>query len=337
LATHLLVSVRSFNRIAMSTVSVLQVAATAMLSALRKYLPPALKDLPAPTVSIVKLKQQAVGLGGIRSGEMPGALGSVTRKGLRLDALTRFQMWAPDGNRVDQTIADLNMWVLGNRPSLWASGFLRLALEDAPLSEPVAPGGPWRGLADYRVLYEFDYQDNDGADSLISQIPIAINSEFNESLVITDQMTRWDDSAATSLVVRGPMAVASLSMLAFIPKAVPTAQVTLTRTFDRAAGNPVNHATLAEFLAAISGANLERHSMVTFASFGEFMAEFQNKGASIALGDWNGDGVTDQYESFALSLNPAVTLPTVRDRFEVTYLAAKFNQVAVVYLRAMSG
>ena len=309
-----------------------------MLSALSKYLPPPMKDLPAPTVSVVKLSPRAVGLGGIRSGDMAGPLGSVTRKGVRLDALTRFQVWAPDPNKVGQTIGNLNMLVLGDQPSLWASGFLQLALEDTPLSAPVAaPDGPWRAYADYRVLYEYDYEDDDGADSLIFQIPIAIDSEFNESMLITDQMTRWDNSGAGPLVVRGPMAVASLSMLAFIPNAAPTGKVTLVRTFDGAAGNPVSHASLAEFLAALSGATPERNSIITFASFGDFTAEFQDTGATLAFGDWNGDGVADEYQSLALSLNPAVALATVRDRFKVSYLATKFNQVAVVYLRATNG
>ena len=318
--------------------AMLDVAATTMLDTLSKYLPAPLEGLPAATVSLVKWTERAVGIGGIRSGDAAGPLGSVYRKGVRLDALTRFQVWAPDADQADQALGELNILVLADRASLWASGFLRLALEDTPLSELAAPpDGPWRGHADYRVLYEFDYEDADGAGSLISQIPVTIDGELGESLTITDEMTRWDNSATAPLIVRGPMSVGNLSMLAFVPKAAPSGKVTLVRTFDGAAGNPLNHGTLAEFLTAVSGANPERHSMVTFASFSDFRAQFQSNGDPIAFGDWDGDGVTDQYESLALPMSPAVMLPTVQDRFEVTYLATKFNQVAVVYLRANNG
>jgi hypothetical protein len=316
----------------------LDVAATAMLNALSKYLPPPAKSLPAPSVRVVKLAERPVGLGGTRSGDVTGSLGSIRRKGVRLDALTRFQLWATDATTADKAIGDLNMLVLADRQILWAAGFLRLALEDTPLSEPVAPpAGPWRGHADYRVLYEFDYQDQDGAASLISRIPVAIDHDLGESMTITDDMARWDNLAAAQLVARGPIAVGNLSMLAFMPKAAPTGAVTVARTFDGAAGNPVSHATLKEFLTAVSGVNPERNSMVTFPSFSDFVKAFRDTGGSIALGDWDGDGKIDQYKSLALSLSPAVALPTVRDRFEVTYQAPKFNQVAVVYLRATNG
>jgi len=264
----------------------------------------------------------------------------VRRKGLRLDAIARFQVWAGDANSADAAIANLNMLLLSDRATLWAGGFLKLALEDTPLSQAVgypAEPAPWRGHADYRLLFEFDYQSADGADSVIAQIPVGINGELGESMTISDEMTRWDNLVAPRLVARGAIELGSLSMLAFVPKLAPAAKATLLRSYDGAPGNPKNHANLKEFLAAISGANPERNSMVSFASFSDFMAAFQNMGASVAIGDWDGDGVTDQYQSLTLSMTPAIQLPTVQDRFEVIYGATKFNQVAVVYLRAIQG
>lgn len=316
----------------------LEVAAASMLDSLIKYLPAPVQALPLPTVSVVKLEEKAVGLGGIRSSDVTGVPGSTMRRGIRLNALTRFQVWAPAANDVDQAIRDLNMLVLGDRANLWAEGFLRLVLEDTPLSMPVGPpDGPWRAHADFRVLYEFDFEDTAGAGSIIAQVPVAINGSVGETMTLTDDMARWDNVSAPKLVERGQKDVAALSMLAFIPQAPPNGKVTMRRTFDGATGNPASYATLAEFLTAISGPNPRRNATVTFASFNNFMAAFQDTGDSIAVGDWDGDGVADQYRSLVLSLNPAITLAGVKDRFEVTYGATKFNQVAVAYLRANVG
>ena len=316
----------------------LDVAANAMINSLSRYLPPPLADMPTPVVSLVKLTERAVGIGGIRSGIVTRNAGSMMRRGIRLDALTRFQLWAPDANEINQAITNLQMQVLGDRANLWAEGFLRLALEDAPLSAPVGPpDGPWCGHVDCRVLYEYDFEDADGAESLISQIPVTINGELGESMTLTDEMARWDNKSAPKLVVRGPMTVAGFTMLAFIPLTAPSGKVTLLRTFDGAAGNPANHATLQEFLAATSGDNPERNAMTAFASFKIFMAGFEDTGETVTVGDWDGDGIADTYKSLTLPMEPAVALPTVRDRFEVTYGATKFNQVAVAYLRASKG
>ena len=321
-----------------SAPATLSVAATAMLDTLRRYLPAWVDGLPSPSVSMVRLTERAVGLGGIRSVDVNGPLGSVTRRGLRLDAVARFQVWASDVNSADQAISDLNMLILSDRTNLSAEGFLRLALDDTPLSRiDGPPDGPWRANADYHVLYEYDYEDTDGAESLIARIPVEIDGEFNESMNITDETARWDNLAAPALVVRGAMTITGLSLLVFTPKAAPAGKVTVTRTSDQAAGNPVSHATLGEFLNAISGANAEQNASVTFASFSNFLAAFQDAPGAIGVGDWDANGVIDQYRSLAVSLKPAVALPTVRDRFEVRYAGNKFNQVAVAYLRATQG
>jgi hypothetical protein len=318
--------------------AMLDVAANAMITSLSKHLPPPLADLPAPVVSLVNLTERSVGLGGLRSGDVTGNAGSIMRRGIRVDALTRFQLWAPDANGINQAVADLQMQVLADRENLRSEGFVRLALEDTGLSVPVAPpDGPWHGHVDWRVLYEYDYEDTDGAESLIAQIPVTINTGSEESMTLTDEMARWDNNSAPKLAVRGPVVVAGLTLLAFVPRAVPSGKVTLWRTFDGAAGAPLNHASLADFLAAISAGNPERNAITTFSSFNTFKAAFQDTGDTVTLGDWDGDGVADVYQSLTLSIEPAVTLPTVRDRLEVTYGAAKFNQVAVAYLRAIRG
>ena len=317
--------------------SMLEDAAKAMLDALSKYLPPPVPDLPAGTVSLVRWVERPIGIGGIRSGSVTGAL-ALRRKGVRLEATVRFLVWAGDAMAAGAAIEDLNLSILGARDALRALGFVKLALDDAPISGAAAPAADqWRGSADYRLLYEFSYRSTDGARSLIAKIPVRIDGELRESMSVTDEMARWDNRAAPRLVVRGPAGLASFSMAAFVPKGAPAAKVTLLRSYDGAPGKPKEYADIKQFLAAISGAKPERNAMVSFASFGDFMAAFQKAGAPAAIGDWDGDGVPDEYQPLALPLKPSIQLPTVRDRFEVGYGGPKFDRVAVVYLRATQG
>jgi hypothetical protein len=52
------------------------------------------------------------------------------------------------------------------------------------------------------------------------------------------------------------------------------------------------------------------------------------------LGDWNNDGIPDQYKPSVLTIDPSIELQTVKDRFETTYdNGRKFDRVGVAYLR----
>src|SRR5207237_3579845 len=98
---------------------------------------------------------------------------------------------------------------MADRETLRAAGFQRLSLESTPVAQPfVDTVGGWRRYADYRVLYEFDYQSTDGVQSLIVRIPINIDSGLdNQSMIVTDAMTRWDSTKAPGLVVRGASSI----------------------------------------------------------------------------------------------------------------------------------
>jgi hypothetical protein len=161
-----------------------------------------------------------------------------------------------------------------------------------------------------------------------------MNSGLNQSMTISDEMIRWDDKIATALVVLGPVSIGELSLLTFVPGPPPTAAVTVTRTFE-GAGNPVIHATLASFLAAVSGDNpAERNAKITFVSFTEFQNAFKSLGDPIAMGDLDNDGVADMYKPLALAIDPPIQLMRTVDRFEIAYKGPRFDQLAVAYLRA---
>ncbi len=323
-------------------------AVDAMVSTLAAYLPLAGGALPDPTVSLTSLTERIVGLGNSRGSEPRGELGSVDLRGLRLDAVVRFQVWAGGPAESDAVLSALVVRLAVNIEALRAHGFLKLALDTAPPPELVSSLSAWRKHADYRVLYEFAYADTDGAAGLIARIPILIDGAFDETTVVTDRLVRWDDLGAPALVVRGPFRVGSLAALLFLPgppASAPSGSVTLTRTFDGAVGapallplSPPPLPALSAFIAAVGGAlPTERHAQVVFPSFSAFVAAFAPAGDVLEMGDRDGDGITDVYEPLRAAFVPAIGLPDATDRLEVAYATTPFDPSAVLYLRALRG
>jgi hypothetical protein len=304
-----------------------------MLTALSAQLPPPLNGLPAPSVIMVNLRERSAGLGRHIGTGSVADFSVVALKGVRLEGVARFQLWAASPTDIDTAIANLNSRVLANRDNLLSQGFLKVTLKDAKPAQNITDVG-WRRSADYRVLYEFPYQDSEDGDSLISRIPIAIDSSFNESTLVTDRMTRWDNTSAPALSVRGQFGATSLSTLSFIPGAAPAGSVTVTRTFDGAQGAPSPHATMADFLSHVAGDTpAERHASITFASLTAFLAALNPAGGPILMGDLDQNNIPDQYMARALSLQPPIQLATVADRLEFTFQNPAFNVIAVLYLR----
>lgn len=306
-----------------------------MLKELSKYLPSPEPPLPDPGVSVVRVTEKTVGLGNHRGMDRRGSFAVVALKGGRLEVVVRFQIWSSEPGGVDTAIEQLHERLLNAMDELWADGFLRVAAEKTSLAEYVASLNAWRKTADYGVLYEFQYQDTDGAKSLIARIPIDIDSEYNVSTTVTDEMIRWDNETASPLVVRGNFNVGRISALAFVSGTPPTGTISLMRTFDGAIGPPTSYPTLADFLTAVAGPDApERHGQLTFSSLTDFLDAFSSVGDPITLGDWNEDGVPDEYEPRVLNLQPAIHLQDKADRLELMYQNNTFDQVAVVYLRA---
>lgn len=318
-------------------------ASAAMLALLDNFLPaPGGGDVPAPAVSIVSMNEKQVGIGCRRGVETRGDFPVVELKGIRLDAVIRFELWAAALNDIETAMANLHAQLLTQREKLRGAGVLVLTLASTSAVEHVAAVSAWRKQADYRVFFEFHYADTDGARGLIARIPIASalevsNSPQRESTTVTDEMVRWDNlEPAATLVVVGPSQVSRLSLLQFEDGTAPGGSVRLRRTFDHAAGAPTSYATLDEFFAAVTNANApDRHAEFVL-SFDAFVQKFDTAGDAIELGD-----PPQEYLALAYAIDPALQLPNVRDRFEISYenaaTAHHFDQVAVLYLRAASG
>jgi hypothetical protein len=311
---------------------------------LKDYLPADEPFVPTPIVSIVSMTERPVGLGNYVGTELQGKFAAVQLKGVRLDVLARFQLWASD-LAVETAANDLNTRLLADHDALWKLGFRRLALEASSQADLAPTFNAWSKQVDYRVLYEHQYIDNDDAESLIARILIDSDQEVfdspqRETTVVTDLGARWDNLAAPHLAVYGRTRVGGLSALVFIPGLAPAGSVTITRGFDGATGLPANqdYTVLADFLAAVAGpAAPQRHARMTFASFSDFLAAFSTSSDPVTLGDWDEDGVPDGYEVKSWVIEPAISLPGVADYLEIAYQDPVLERVAVVYLRVTGG
>jgi hypothetical protein len=326
-----------------------------MLRTLDDYLPPPTDRLPDPSAWVTSVSEHPVGLGNYRGSETRNTFAPIELKGTRLDALVRFVLWAKDPSQAEAAAVELDRELLGDHRTLWGAGFLRLGVEASPPAEHVPAVRAWRKQVDYRVLYEYRYQDLEAATGLIVRIPIDSileepDSPDREANVISDEIVRWGyEDVAEPLVVRGRLAVVALTAMDFVPGPAPTGEVVLTRTFDGAAGSPTVYHSLRPFLSAVTHPDTpDRHAQLTFTSLPAFLNAIQQESPGqnlpqVPLGDQGVDGQPDLFNSRLREIDPPLQLPSPADRLEIAYqdatthLAAKFDQMAVVYLRVRRG
>jgi hypothetical protein len=308
-------------------------ALQALMNTLQTYLPVAAPPppvLPPGTVGVASVAERALSVGNLRGDETRSGIGPVSLKGGRIEATVRFQLWAQQPGDAEKAIQDLTQKVLADRDNLWTQGFLKLALDNTPAAENITGTNLWRDSAEFKILYEYHFQESDG-EGLISQIPVRVNSVYNESTLITDEMARWDDQVAAALVVRGRTEVGRISVLDFAAAANPAGTVTLLRTRDDATSPPTAHASLADFLSAVAGDNpSQQDAEFVFASWTDFLAALTSNPELITLGG-------DQYTPREIAFDPAINLPAAADLFEIRYEHSAFEQVATAYLRTQRG
>ena len=306
-----------------------------MVTILEGYLPPAAPPLPVPSVSVLSAAERPLALGNLRGIERRGSFGIVSLKGGRLEAVVSFQLWSGAPGNLDTAINQLHGRLMAAKDDLWVKGFLRISADKTSVAEHIESLDNWRKATDYKILYEFRYQDTDGAESLIARIPIHSDPEIHDSpdretTTVTDEMVRWDNETAPALSVRGRLNVKNVSALSFIPGANPSGTVTLTRTYDGASGQPTNFPNLVGFLAFITNpVSPGRHAQVTFASLNDFLSKFSADGDPVTL--------LDSYVPFVLTFERVIPLASVADRLDITYENAAFDQTAVFYMRLTRG
>src|SRR5579864_3196696 len=122
----------------------------AMLNSLVTYLPAAgPAPLPPPSVALDRLAVRSAGLGRHQGTEVRGPLGVVQLKGIRLDAVARFQVWGANPTQADADAASIQQKLLADLDNLKPKGFLQISLGAAPPSTAVAlPSAAWQRVID---------------------------------------------------------------------------------------------------------------------------------------------------------------------------------------------
>lgn len=280
--------------------------------------PPPQPPPPQPSLSLVSVTERAVGIGNLRGTGMVGPFNVRSLKGVQLDAIVRFQYWAETPEESDALVTGLQGRLRSAGNELRAAGFLRVEAAGITVAESVAAVNDfWRKSADYRVLYEFQYEDNDDALGLIAKIPVDVVGFFAKPLEITDDMVRWDNEAAPALAVGGsgtrPRRFSALTAVAFLPD---------TPAIWDGLGVTVR--------VSVGGVEHEQN----FASVRSFLDAFDELEGTIVL---NGNS----YFAGRLPLEALgfpVTLPFTlkgEDFLTVSYSDEKFDSDAIFYLRVL--
>ncbi|MGB9365476.1 MAG: hypothetical protein WCE79_05645 [Xanthobacteraceae bacterium] len=305
-----------------------------MLTALSPFVPAPIMGLPSPSLTVAKAEIRPAGIGNYIGSSPQGSIAAIERQATRLKAVARFSLWGNAAAEVDDVVTALNTAIFEKRADLAAQGFLKLSFDGSVPSEQDKNATAWRRFADYDLLYEFTYEDEESTAGLILPI-LAQDTPTAAAWSTTADFGRWDDVAAPPFNLRGPAIFTELAALTFIAAAPPTGAVTITRTFDGAPA-PADANDLATFLAQTTAAsNPERNVFVSFPSLAALLAEFDADGAPIAMGDRDQNSVTDTYVPSHLVLPAPLVLEGVADRLELTYAGPQLDQIAVVYLRAI--
>lgn len=315
-----------------------------MMAALDGYLPDPVTGLPNPGISLLQLNEKPLSLGNLRGMERRSLLAPVVLKGGRLDALVQFRVWGSDEAEANTAMSTLQARLVHARDELWSAGFLRVRVESSASAEEDTSAGAWKRNADYRLLYEYHYEDTDEAQSLIARIPVHADPEERDSLqretfTVTDEMIRWDQEAASPLILTGLLRITGLSALVFDAGTTPGGQVRLLRTHTAAGAPPTDYPDAGAFIDAVTDPDSpERNGQFTFATFSDFLDAFSAAGDPLILGDWDENDVADPYQPHQWDFPAPIQLADSSDQLQVLYQPSdtepKFDQVAVAYIRA---
>lgn len=278
-------------------------AVAGMLSHLTSFLPVAVPPVPQSTLALVEAAERPVGVGAFSGNVERGPLAVLGMRGGRVEGRVRFDLHAATPGDaaaaallLQQKVRDARLDTL--KP--WMRDFVVLEPAGGDPAALLAPDH-WRQGVEYRVLYEFRYEDPEDAGGLIVRIPVEVRGEQHEDALVTRDLTRWSAVDAPPLRARGARAIGTLTALAFEGPAFPAGPVTLAVTTE-GAGPANGRADLLAFAVAVVGGG--RNDEVVFGDVAALLAAFTADGADVTLAD--GEGKPAAYLPLALRGPPVV-------------------------------
>ena len=285
-----------------------------MLALLRNYLQALPSPIPGPSISIISLAERPLAIGNRRGLEARSSFSIVELKGGRLDAVVSFQIWGNDPIKVDTEIDSLHGRLLAAKDDLRTKGFLSITAGGTSISERVDSLNAWRRTADYNVLYEFYYDDSDGAEGIITQIPIDINGE---STLVSDEIAVWNNKGAPMLEVTGRtnkgFQIGAIYILAYLPAGWDGKEVIMSSFVD-GTKRDYKFNSVRAFRDAL---DLDIRTVVLGGKpYFSYWTNFQKDSPDLP--------------------NQIVVLKGRDDAFSISYSDSSFDSEAVVYLRLLS-
>ena len=315
-----------------------------VISTLSSYLSVSGGSLPSSTVSFLSVAKKNPAIGNRIATDTRAGYPIAAIKAGHLDANLQLQIWDTNPDTIEVEMNDLQGRILADKTSLHGQGFIKLKSDGGNVSEHISNLNAWRKTSQLNVLYEYRYQDNDDALSIIHRIPITNDLEQNNSpdrevSTVTDAIQRWDDEEAWSLYIAANSTqtnkIYGLSALAYLPGGWNGNQVILQRSNLDNLTPPNLYANLADFIDAVTDPTSPDHNArILFASVVDFLGVLELQGSNFELGDWDEDNVPDQYQAYQTIFEKPIQLNQKNDVFRVSYQAAPFDSKAVLYLRA---
>lgn len=306
-----------------------------MLLRLRPFLPPVVQpDPPAPpapahpsTLVLLEAVERPVGVGNWQGNVERGPVAVLGVRGGRVEARVRFDLRAADAAAAADATLQLQKRIRDARLGAGMRDFLVLEPAGADPAQLISDDEGWRQTVEYRALFEYRYEDPEGARSVIVRVDVKARGEHHEDAVVTRDVARWDREGAAPLVVRGPRGVGTLTLLSHAGGSLPAGTVTLLRTHADAVGLPKDHATPGAFRDALRAGG--RHDQLVFGSLDAFVAEFVSAGDHVTLAGLEEDSETHEpLPARFAALQPG---PALGEALEAARLADAGERLEVVY------
>ena len=304
--------------------------AQSLIDRLRPLVPTTAPTVPDEAITLEAVESRPLAIGNMRGVERLGQLEVGALKGGRLQATIRIELWAQTANEVNALVDTLLSNLLANQQPLRQDGVLELKMVSSSVAENVT-GSLWRRVTSWQTLYEYHYRDEDGALSLITQIPVSYTGEFSDQQLVTGRIVRWDDQAAPTLLLHGPTQIRSIELLSFLPTTAPAGAIRLRRTHTGATGAPTPFTALPDWLNALDSGN--RHAELTLPDLAALLALATPLGGPVTLGDLDEDGVLDAYTYAVAELFPTIQLPATSDQLEIVFDGGPFTVAAALYVQ----
>lgn len=302
----------------------LQAYVTAMLDLLRPVLPANVAGLPPNSLTLATMGYRSLGIGSRRGLSTLDGMDVAELKGGWLDATVRFDLWAMDLPAIVQQVTTLQQALTSNGLELRQGGILEIKLTGTgdPSTGAVAAS---RKTLDYTILYEYHFEDTDGAASLIARIPINPRTDAapDAQTVVRDWMVRWDSAGALDLLIPGPahgsLTVQALEVAAYLPGGGPPGQV--TQSVTRPSGTVTT--TFGSLTALLASVELARSPLnLVYPPLPLQPGEVRE---------------IHPFQVGRLRFDPVIVLEGGSDAFRVTFAAPAFpaGDASQVYLRAL--